>query len=112
MPRMPSPPADVLRELNRDIADYAAWVRRAFAQLAEGTLLDIDFRFTERFATGGNAIERGVYHLAVTPPRAEPRLQLAGFPHRGRQARRHLADPRLRPQLRRRALLHRRARPR
>jgi len=60
--------------------DYAARVRPAFAQLAaKGAVMDIDFRFTERIAAGGNASERGVYRLAVTPPGEEPRLHFAEF---------------------------------
>lgn len=111
------PSAELLSTLNRDLDDHAARVRRAFAQLAtEGTLVDIGFRFTERIAAGGNAIERAVYRVAMTPPGAEPRLHFAEFPYHGRRTRRHLADhPRSRSQrhwLRRRAPLHHRARAR
>jgi uncharacterized protein (TIGR02246 family) len=63
-----------------NLDDYAARVRPAFTQLAAAsTLMDIDFRFTERIAAGDNASERGIYCLSVTPPGAEPHRHFAEF---------------------------------
>lgn len=69
-----------LQHASRPLDEYAARVREAFGQLAaNGTAMEIEFRFVERIASGEYASERGRYRLSVTPPGAETRLHFAEF---------------------------------
>ncbi len=50
----------------QDYLGYAAQMRDWFARVAEnGDSLDIEFRFTERLASGEAASERGVFRIAA-----------------------------------------------
>ena len=57
------------RKVVRTLDEYSAGVRRSFEIWKQrGLKIDLQFRFSERIAKGGQASERGIYRFALTTP--------------------------------------------